>query len=137
MKLSKTAFPSGLRDSLMHSKRIANFVQKFRRAFNPKAEAAGANAERHKALRDLAQVDKKIAGIMAAIEDGMYQPTIKCRMAELEAEKKRPVFRLDYDENFRGQGKELHCHSRFEGTYVPLGHRAHSFFVAIHELSLR
>jgi site-specific DNA recombinase len=77
----------GLRDSLMHPKLIATFVEEYRRAFN--AEAAGANADREKARRDAAQVDKKIAGIMAAIEDGMYQPAMKGRMAELEAEKKR------------------------------------------------
>ncbi len=34
-------------------------------------------------------LDKKISSIMAAIEDGMYQPSMKDRMAELEGEKRR------------------------------------------------
>src|SRR3546814_16967533 len=35
----------------------------------------------------LAKIDKAVAGIMAAIEDGLYQPSMKARMAELEREK--------------------------------------------------
>lgn len=42
-----------------------------------------ANADR----RALAKVDKAVAGIMAAIEDGLYQPSMKARMAELERER--------------------------------------------------
>lgn len=37
--------------------------------------------------RALAKLDKAVAGIMAAIEDGLYQPAMKARMAELEREK--------------------------------------------------
>ena len=76
---------TGLRDSLLHPELIATFVEDYRRAFN--AEAAGADAAREKARRDLGQIDKKIRGILAAIEDGMYQPSMKDRMVELEAEK--------------------------------------------------
>ena len=75
----------GLRDSLLRPELIATFVEDYRRAFN--AEAAGADAAREKARRDLGQIDKKIRGILAAIEDGLYQPSMKDRMAELEAEK--------------------------------------------------
>jgi hypothetical protein len=32
----------------------------------------------------LAKVEKAIAGIIAAIEDGMYQPSMKARMDDLE-----------------------------------------------------
>jgi hypothetical protein len=35
--------------------------------------------------RGLAWIDKAVAGIMAAIEDGFYQPAMKARMAELAA----------------------------------------------------
>lgn len=77
---------AGLRDSLLHPELISTFIEEYRRAFN--AEAAGADAAREKARRDLAQVDKKISGILAAIEDGMYQPSMKDRMAELEGEKR-------------------------------------------------
>jgi hypothetical protein len=33
----------------------------------------------------VAKIDKAVAGIMAAIEDGLYQPSMKARMAELSA----------------------------------------------------
>jgi site-specific DNA recombinase len=78
---------TGLRESLLHPALITTFVEEYRRAFN--AEAAGADAARKKASRDLAQLDKKISNITAAIEDGMYQPSLKDRMAELEHEKRR------------------------------------------------
>jgi site-specific DNA recombinase len=32
-------------------------------------------------------VERKIAGMMRAIEDGLYQPAMKARLSELEAEK--------------------------------------------------
>ncbi|WOF43869.1 recombinase family protein [Sphingopyxis indica] len=44
--------------------------------------------------RALAKIDKAIAGIMAAIEDGLYQPSMKARMAELEREKAEITVRL-------------------------------------------
>jgi site-specific DNA recombinase len=44
--------------------------------------------------RALATVERAIAGIMAAIEDGLYQPTMKARMAELEREKIEITTRL-------------------------------------------
>ncbi|MBB6425114.1 recombinase family protein [Sphingopyxis sp. JAI128] len=44
--------------------------------------------------RALAKTDRAIAGIMAAIEDGLYQPTMKARMAELEREREEITVRL-------------------------------------------
>src|SRR3546814_5903697 len=44
--------------------------------------------------RALAKVERAIAGIIAAIEDGLYQPTMKARMAELEREKTQITARL-------------------------------------------
>lgn len=78
---------TGLNDRLLHPDLIATFVEEYRRAFN--AEAAGADAAREKARRDLVQVEKKISGILAAIEDGMYQPSMKDRMSDLETEKEK------------------------------------------------
>lgn len=75
----------GLRQSLLHPDLIAAFAEEYRRAFNE--TAADANAERDKAKRDLAKVEKKIASILAAIEDGMYHPSMKEKMAALEGEK--------------------------------------------------
>lgn len=42
----------------------------------------------------LAKIDRAVAGIMAAIEDGLYEPSMKPRMAELEREKGKITARL-------------------------------------------
>lgn len=44
--------------------------------------------------RALAKVERAVAVIMAAIEDGLYQPTMKARVAELEREKAEITARL-------------------------------------------
>ena len=44
--------------------------------------------------RALAKIERAVAGIMAAIEDGLYQPVMKARMAELEREKADTLGRL-------------------------------------------
>jgi DNA invertase Pin-like site-specific DNA recombinase len=44
--------------------------------------------------RGLARIDKAVAGIIAAIEDGLYQPAMKARMAELERERIEITARL-------------------------------------------
>ncbi|WP_194954762.1 recombinase family protein [Sphingopyxis solisilvae] len=45
-------------------------------------------------VRALAKIDRAVAGIMAAIEDGLYQPSMKARMAELEQVKEEIAARL-------------------------------------------
>jgi site-specific DNA recombinase len=42
----------------------------------------------------LPKIERAIKGIMAAIEDGMYQPVMKVRMAQLEAQKTEVEARL-------------------------------------------
>lgn len=42
----------------------------------------------------LAKIEKAIAGIIAAIEDGMYQPSMKARMADLERQKAEIAARM-------------------------------------------
>jgi len=42
----------------------------------------------------LAKIGKAVAGIMAAIEDGLYQPAMKARMAELERQRAEIEARL-------------------------------------------
>ena len=44
--------------------------------------------------RGLARIERAVAGIMAAIEDGLYQPAMKARMAELDREKAEISSRL-------------------------------------------
>ena len=56
---------------------IPGFNRLVTEAGNQHAEVAG----------KLTAVERKIAGILRAIEDGMYQPAMKARLTELEAEK--------------------------------------------------
>jgi hypothetical protein len=44
--------------------------------------------------RALEKIDRAIAGIMAAIEDGLYQPVMKVRMAEMERQKAEIAARM-------------------------------------------
>lgn len=75
----------GLRDRLMHPELIAAFVEAYRLAFN---EAAGRRSSDHDAARTaLAQAEAKIAGLLTAIEDGMYYPSMKAKMEALEGRK--------------------------------------------------
>ena len=73
----------GLREKLLHPELIAFFVEAYRKAFN---ETAGDRSNAHdKAKRDLEQIGKKIASILAAIEDGLYHPSMKAKLTELES----------------------------------------------------
>ena len=44
--------------------------------------------------RALAKIERAIAGIISAIEDGMYQPSMKARMDELERQKAEIAARM-------------------------------------------
>lgn len=55
-------------------------------------EAEGAHAAREKARRELVQVEQKISGMLAAIEGGMYQPSMTVKISELEAASSSPYF---------------------------------------------
>src|SRR5262249_47994030 len=70
--------------------------------------------------RQLAEVERKIAGVVKAIEDGLYTPALKGRMTELEAEKAKleaasvppaaPVrLHPNLPEIYRRQVAELEC----------------------------
>ncbi|MFC0280508.1 zinc ribbon domain-containing protein, partial [Falsigemmobacter intermedius] len=77
----------GLQKKLMHPKLIAAFVKEYVKAMN---EAAGAQtAAFEKARRDLVATQKKIDGIVDAIADGMYHPSMKAKMSALEETKAR------------------------------------------------
>ena len=75
----------GLRERLL----APELVEEFARAFQEEVNRLAAEKTRHRAEDEgrLEAVKRKIASIIRAIEDGMYQPSMKARMAELEAEK--------------------------------------------------
>jgi site-specific DNA recombinase len=76
---------TGLKDRLLHPDLLAVFIEEYRLAWN--AAQAGATAAREQTQRGLGQIEKKIAGVVQAIVDGMYHPSMKAKMEELEARK--------------------------------------------------
>jgi hypothetical protein len=67
---------------------VRAFAEEVNRLNHDRRAQAGAD---RKALE---KVERAIAGIMAAIEDGMYQPSMKVRMDDLERQKAEIAERL-------------------------------------------
>ncbi|MGF1609004.1 MAG: recombinase family protein [Kiloniellales bacterium] len=73
---------AGLKEKLMAPELVATFVEEFQAQVNQVARDA---EQRLAALRREAKtIESKIAGLLKAIEDGMYTPAMKDRMAALE-----------------------------------------------------
>jgi hypothetical protein len=64
---------------------VAEFTHAYQEEVNRLTKEAGSRTAEIEAK--LVAVQRKIDGIMRAIEDGLYQPSMKVRLAELEAEK--------------------------------------------------
>ncbi len=83
---------AGIADRLVSADKIDAAVAAYAAHIN------GENRERRiqadADMRALAKIDRAVAGIMAAIEDGLYQPSMKARMAELGQEKEAIAARL-------------------------------------------
>lgn len=83
---------AGIADRLVSADKIEAAVQAYTAHINRENREQRIQADADQ--RALAKIDKAVAGIMAAIEDGLYQPTMKARMAELEREKAEISARL-------------------------------------------
>ena len=75
----------GLKARLMAPDMVEEFAREYQAETNRlcrerERETAGLQAE-------LAAIDRKLAGLLRAIEDGMYNPTMKDRMGSLEVRK--------------------------------------------------
>ena len=82
---------AGLRDRLISGRAVEETVRAFAEEMNRLNRARRAEGEQDR--RALDKIEKAIAGIIAAIEDGMYQPSMKARMDELERQKAEIVTR--------------------------------------------
>ena len=71
---------------------VAAFVDEFNAEL--RRLAGEATAERDAAQRVLAEADRKIAGIVKAIEDGAYSSVLKDRLAALERQKAEATTKL-------------------------------------------
>ena len=74
-----------LKQNLLTPELVAEFTRAYQEEVNRLTKEASGRAAEVEAK--LAGVQRKIDGIMRAIEDGLYQPSMKARLAELEAEK--------------------------------------------------
>ena len=83
---------SGLKERMMAPDLIATFVD----AFNAEMRNLATSPERETlaAKRTLAEIERKLAAIVRAIEDGAYTPTLKARLAALEQEKAQAEARI-------------------------------------------
>jgi site-specific DNA recombinase len=83
---------SGLKERMMAPDLVAAFVDEF----NTEMHNLAASAERETlaAKRMLAEIERKLAAIVRAIEDGAYNHTLKARLTTLEQEKVQTEARL-------------------------------------------
>lgn len=83
---------AGIADKLVSADKIEAAVAAYAEHVNSANREWRVHADAD--TRALTRIERAIGGIMAAIEDGMYQPTMKTRMAELEQEKAEIAARL-------------------------------------------
>ncbi|MDE4193031.1 recombinase family protein [Phaeobacter gallaeciensis] len=76
---------SGLRHRLLTPELVEVYVAEYKSAYKEVTDTAGAT--RKAATTALAGIEKKIAGLMAAIEDGLYTPMMKEKLLDLEQRK--------------------------------------------------
>jgi hypothetical protein len=83
---------AGLTDKLVSADAVASAVRAFAEELNRQNHERRAQAEMDN--RALAKIERGIAGMMAAIEDGLYQPSMKARMEDMERQKTEILARL-------------------------------------------
>ena len=83
---------AGLTERLVSADAVAEAVHAYHEEMNRQNQARRAQAEADR--KALAKIERAIAGIIGAIEDGLYQPTMKARLAELERQKAEIEARL-------------------------------------------
>jgi DNA invertase Pin-like site-specific DNA recombinase len=76
---------SGLTERMASPDAVAEAVRTYHEENNRLNHERRAQAEADR--RALEKIDRGVAGILAAIEDGMYQPVMKARMEELERQR--------------------------------------------------
>jgi site-specific DNA recombinase len=83
---------AGLKDRMMAPELVVVFIEEFNAELRRIAKASEGALD--VAGRALADVERKIGGIVKAIEDGAYNPTLKARLGALENEKVQAQARL-------------------------------------------
>ncbi len=76
---------TGLKERLLEPSLVAEFVKGIQEELEEQRRSQ--RAEEAQRTRKLGEVERKIAGLMRAIEDGLYEPSMKERLQTLQAEK--------------------------------------------------
>ncbi len=87
---------SALKHNLIKPELVKAFVAEYTKAM--KEKFAKANESQDLLQAQLKQIDSKIEGIMRAIEDGLYSPSMKARLEGLEEDKAKLQTELDLAE---------------------------------------
>lgn len=88
----ETRVLAGLKEKLVSSEAVAEAVCAYAKETNRLNRDRRAQADMNQ--KALQKVDRAITAIMAPIEDGMYQSSMKARMAELERDKAEIAARM-------------------------------------------
>ena len=83
---------SGLADRLVSAESVAAAMRAYVQETNRLNRERRAQNEADR--RELDKIERAVAGLLAAIEDGLYQPVMKARMEELERRKAEVAARL-------------------------------------------
>ena len=75
----------GLKERLLAPELVGAFIESFQAEVTERRKQR--QSEYHNLVMKLAGVERKISSIQKAVEDGMYNPSMKTRLTELEAEK--------------------------------------------------
>jgi site-specific DNA recombinase len=87
---------AGLTEKLVSADAVAEAVRAYHSEMNRLNQERRALSQADR--QALAKIERAIASMITAIEDGLYQPAMKARMGELEQQKAEIVARLSVDE---------------------------------------
>src|SRR3546814_3313947 len=85
-------FLAGLTEKLVSAENVAEAVRAYAEELNQQNRERRAQTDIDRKALD--KIERGIAGIMSAIEDGMYQPSLKTRMDDLEQQKVEILARM-------------------------------------------
>ena len=91
--IGRQAIEGRVLDGLKHRLLAPDLFEEFARSYQEECNRLARDAVAGRAALEgrLAQVERKVASIIRAVEDGLYQPVMKERMAALEGERLRLV----------------------------------------------
>jgi len=84
---------AGLTEKLVSAENVAEAVRAYAEELNQQNRERRAQTDIDRKALD--KIERGIAGIMSAIEDGMYQPSMKTRMDDLEQQKVEILARME------------------------------------------